>query len=387
MTLQKKETPSATRLLYIENLRIILSLLVIIVHMACTYGGPGGWSYIEKGAGLATILPLTILNATSQSFFMGMFFFIGAYFTHLSFQKKGFLRFIKERLIRLGIPLAFTFLFISVVTSYIVLPVKYPNYADYAFADLWHSGKAFGFGVMWFVLALIYFTILYLIAYWLIPGLRKKERKPLPKIRACHILISSILLGFATFFIRIKYPLFTGSGIRFLPFDLGHFAQYIFLFVLGVIAARYNSDNFVGYKQAKRWMWFAIALIVIVFPLLFFIGGAHLHGVKPYAGRGTWHSLAYAVWEQITGISIMVALWGMLKQKWNKQCKMAHLLSDSAYATYVIHPPVLVGISVLFINWETMLLIKFLALTPLAVIGSFGTAILIKKIPLINKIF
>lgn len=384
--MNKKEQGPTPRLLYVENLRIILSLLVVIVHMACTYGGPGGWSYTENGAGLGTILPLTILNATSQSFFMGMFFFIGAYFTHLSFQKKGLLKFTKERLIRLGIPLALTFFFLSVLTSYIVWPAKYPKYADLSFPELWNSGRAFNFGVMWFVLALSYFTFLYLVAYWLIPGLRKKEKKPLPEIKSYYILIAAILIGVATFIIRIKFPLFTGNGIKWLPFDLGHFAQYTFLFVFGIIAARYNSDNFISYKQAKKWMWFVIALIVIVFPLLFFIGDAHHNGVKAFAGRGTWHSLAYALWEQLTGISIMVALLGILKRKWNKQCKVAKLLSDSAYAVYVLHPPILVGISVLFINWETMLLIKFLALTPLAIIGSFGVAILVKRIPVLNRI-
>ena len=54
------------KILYIENLRIVLSVLVVIVHVACTYGGPGGWSYMERGAGIATVLPLTLLNATSQ---------------------------------------------------------------------------------------------------------------------------------------------------------------------------------------------------------------------------------------------------------------------------------------------------------------------------------
>lgn len=381
------KTSSSPRLLYIENIRIILSVLVVIVHMACTYGGPGGWTYTERGAGLGTILPLTILNATSQSFFMGMFFFIGAYFTHLSFQRKGFLRFTKERLIRLGIPLALTFFFLSVVTSYIAWPAKYPKYADLSFPELWDSGRAFHFGVMWFVVALSYFTLLYLVAYFLIPGLKQKERKPLPKVKSYTILLSATFIGIATYFVRIKYPLFTGNGIKMFPFDLGHFAQYTFLFILGVIAARYNSDDFVSYKQAKRWMWFTVALVVIVFPLLFFVGDAHVHGVKAYAGRGTWHSFAYAVWEQLTGISIMVALLGILKRKWNTQTKVASLLSNSAYALYVIHPPVIVGISVLFINWKTMLLIKFLALTPLALIASYVAAILIKKAPLLKRIF
>lgn len=387
MNSQKKENTTTPRLLYIENLRIILSALVVIVHVACTYGGPGGWAYTEKGAGIGTILPLTIINATSQSFFMGMFFFISAYFTHLSFQKKGLLKFTKERIIRLGIPLVLTFFFLNVFTAYIAWPAKYPTYADFSFMELWSSGRAFGFGVMWFVLALSYFTFLYLIAYLLIPALKNKQKKKLPTIKWYYILITSILIGVATFLVRIKYPLFKGNGISWMPFDLGHFAQYIFLFVFGIIAARYNSDLFVSFKHAKKWAWFVLFLMFVAFPTLFLIGDAHLNGIKHFAGRGTWHSLAYAIWEQLIGFSIMVALLGILKIKWNKQSKIAKSLSGSAYALYVLHPPVLVGISVLFINWETVLLVKFLALTPLAIVASFGIAILVKQIPVLKRIF
>ena len=158
------------KILYVENLRIILSVLVVIVHMACTYGGPGGWSYSEKGAGLWTVLPLTVLNATSQSFFMGMFFLFGAYFTHLSFQKKGALRFMKDRFIRLGIPLAMTYYLISPFTSWIVWPVKHQGQANLSFIELWMSGDRFGVGVMWFAEAIIYFSILYMFVRLLIPG-------------------------------------------------------------------------------------------------------------------------------------------------------------------------------------------------------------------------
>ena len=373
------------RLAYIENMRILLTALVVIVHVACSYGGPGGWIYMEKGAGLATVLPLTVLNATSQSFFMGMFFFIAAYFTHRSFQKKGLFRFVKDRIIRLGIPLLLSYYFINVLTTIIVLPVKYPKSAGISFIELWKGGHAFGVGVMWFVLALIYFTVLYLIAYLVIPGLRIKNNKPMPEIKSMNILITAILLGIVTFLVRIIFPLF--EGYYSLPFVLGHFPQYIFLFVLGIIAAKYDSDYFVSYAQAKKWMWFSLVLILFVFPLLFFIGNVNENGIESFLGGVTLESLILSVWEQVTGISIMVALFGIFKTKWNKQNNLTKKLSDSAYAVYVLHPPVLVVISVVFINWKVMLLLKFLALTPIALIFSFGIAIIVKQIPLLKRIF
>ena len=373
------------KFLYVENLRIILSALVVVVHVACTYGGPGGWSYVEPGAGLLAIVPLTIINATSQSFFMGMFFFFGAYFTHLSFQKKGVGRFIKDRFFRLVIPLFLTWFFISPLTRYIVWPVKHPDAARLSFAEVWFSGQGFGHGVMWFAEVLILFTVLYIITYYLIPQLRIKEKFPLTIIKSKHILIGSLLLGFITFLARIIVPLF--RRYYYLHYDFGHFPQYIILFALGIIAARYSSDYLLSYREAKKWMWFSIFMIFVVFPLIFIAGKAYEGNIRPFLGGFTWQSLTYSVWEQVTGIAIMVTLIGLLRAKWNRQSKFSAHLSDSAYAVYVFHPPILVAISVLLVNWEAAHIVKFLVITPLALAGSFGFALLIKQLPFMRRIF
>jgi len=384
---QKTINTKKKKLFYVENLRILLSALVVIVHVSCTYGGPGGWSYMEKGAGIATILPLTILNATSQSFFMGMFFFFGAYFTQKSLQRKGYFRFTKDRVIRLGIPLVLTYFLLSVVTVYLSWPVKHPEYADMSFSALLISGWANGFGVTWFVLALVYFTAVFLLISIFSPSLKNMSQRSLPKVSIAHIILTAVIIGVITFVVRIKYPLFKGSGMSWFPFDLGHFPQYIFLFFLGIVAARYDSDEFISYSQATKLKWFVVFMILVIFPLLFFIGNAHSNGIKAFAGRGTWHSMAYAVWEQVTGFSIMVALLGITRLKWNKQGKVLATLSNSAFAVYVLHPPILVGLSMLFINWDVMLLIKFLSLTPLALLLSFLAGIMVKNIPVLKRIF
>lgn len=373
------------KILYIENLRSVLSMLVVIVHVACSYGGPGGWSYVERGAGIWTVLPLTLLNATSQSFFMGMFFLFGAYFTHLSFQKKGPLKFIKDRFVRLGIPLAITYFLISPFTSWLVWPIRRPDQETITFIEFWTTKGRFGVGVMWFAEALIYFSILYMISRLVFPGLRSKDKLTLPKIKSWHILLTSILLGLVTFIARFEFPLFTGGhGTNF---NLGHFPQYIFLFVLGVVAARYNSIDIISYEQGKRWMWFSLVMILVGFPTVFFLGEAQGGDISPYFGGATWQSLGFSLWEQITGISIMAALFGIFKAKWNFQNKLMNSLSNAAYALYVFHPPVIVWVCMQFRSWEAMHLVKFIAITPLAVIVSYVVALIVKRIPLLKKIF
>jgi peptidoglycan/LPS O-acetylase OafA/YrhL len=91
---------------FIDRLRVVLTVLVIVHHAAITYGGSGGWFYREvTDGGLPSSMTLTLLTAVNQAFFMGMFFLLAGYFTPASLAKKGAARYLGDRLIRLGVPL------------------------------------------------------------------------------------------------------------------------------------------------------------------------------------------------------------------------------------------------------------------------------------------
>ena len=68
-----KKVPSRPRLLYIDNLRILLTILVIMHHLAIGYGAPGDWIYNEQGpigdiSELLMTLFLVINNLSSWGF-------------------------------------------------------------------------------------------------------------------------------------------------------------------------------------------------------------------------------------------------------------------------------------------------------------------------------
>lgn len=65
---------NSPRLFYIDNLRIFLISLVVLLHLNITYGGPGDWYYNESEAGFPEIILQAMFNITNQAFFMGMFF-------------------------------------------------------------------------------------------------------------------------------------------------------------------------------------------------------------------------------------------------------------------------------------------------------------------------
>lgn len=52
------------RLLFIDNLRILLITLVMMIHLSISYGGTGSWYYKEGRADMFSSVVLTWHNGT-----------------------------------------------------------------------------------------------------------------------------------------------------------------------------------------------------------------------------------------------------------------------------------------------------------------------------------
>ena len=154
---------SPSRLFYIDNLRIFLISLVILLHFNITYGAPGDWYYNESEAGFPEIIVQAMFNITNQAFFMGMFFFISAYFTAASLKRKTTGKFIKDRLVRLGIPLLVFYFFLNPLTNFI--HYYFIKHEAVTFIGFLGNQRARGFGPMWFVETLLIFTAIYLLLF------------------------------------------------------------------------------------------------------------------------------------------------------------------------------------------------------------------------------
>src|ERR687886_1628229 len=93
---------AANRLGYLDSLKLLLTTLVIAHHVGQAYGPTGGRWPIFEPERAAILGPFFAVNA---AFFMGLFFFISAYFVPASFDRQGAAAFVRGRLLRLGLPL------------------------------------------------------------------------------------------------------------------------------------------------------------------------------------------------------------------------------------------------------------------------------------------
>jgi glucan biosynthesis protein C len=96
------QTGAAVRLLFVDNIRVFLTILVILHHLMITYAGTGSWYYNEGRQDVITKFVGSWFCSVNQAYFMGLFLLISAYFVPGSYDRKGAGRFLKDRLIRLG---------------------------------------------------------------------------------------------------------------------------------------------------------------------------------------------------------------------------------------------------------------------------------------------
>jgi surface polysaccharide O-acyltransferase-like enzyme len=373
-------TTQPIKLLYIDNIKVVLTILVILHHTFITYGAPGGWYFTDKTTHEAAIIPMTLFVAVNQSFFMGLFFFISAYFTGSSLQKKGAGRFTIDRLKRLGIPLLFYSFLLSPVLSYIVYrfakghPITYLQYLS-GF-DGWID-----FGVLWFVAALLLFSLIFVLISL---SAKKKTDTPKKAPAASGIILFATVLSIVTYLTRMAFPI--GWVLKPVGFQLGHFPQYIAMFWVGIVASRNNWLNGFEYKTGKLFAWLAAFMVVVVFPAIFVLKEITHSDVSTFSGWGHWQSLMYASWEQFTGVFIMAALIIIAKHKWQRQSGIMKAGSRAAFGVYIFHPLIIISLSVLAISWPIDLAYKLLIVAPLAVALSFLLAYILNKVPVVNKI-
>ncbi|UVI29037.1 acyltransferase family protein [Paenibacillus spongiae] len=358
------------RLYYIDRLRTVLTILVIFHHTSITFGGEGSWYYVEvTGDELTpTKAMLSLFTGVNQAFFMGFFFLISGYFTPGAYVRKGPMRFLANRFIRLGIPLI---VYLAVIGPGMVYAL---NFADttslWSFYKEWVlTLKLLDFGPLWFGEALLYFSIIYVVYGWI-----RKESKEKSEVRKfpshTMILISAVVVGMAAFVIRLVFP--TGTDVLGLQF--GYFASYILLFVVGIIAYRNKWLEQLSARIARRWLWVSLAVLPAL-PIAAIIDGGSLSGgANPIA-------FIYALWEPFVAYGIIMVLLVWFRERFNRASRLFHWLSDNAFTVYIIHPPIVVGISLMLKQFAWPAGLKFLVVGLLATVCCFAASALIRFIP------
>ena len=374
---------------FLDQLRTILMLLVILHHSMVTYAKNTCCWFIQQnsiGPPISDLLGLVV--SFNQSFFMGMFFLISGYFVPISVEKKGSLKFMKDRMRRLGIPLLVTWFILSPLIIAISESSRGERIGD-TFAKFFSlDGFYLISGPMWFVITLMVFNVAYLIwkkcsNYHFI----RNSQRQLPGTShlaavAIGAAISSLIVAYfaplgvpisgSKFLLRIGLDYWIGN-LSFLP-------AYIILFAIGCVSAEGCWLERVPADKAKTW-----GLIGLVAATIW---------VVCYASRMVDKTGDSSTFLELYGKTIYLIIspfvaWGVIS--WLLWWFRTHVIpfgkqiadsGNDSYGAYILHPIILVSLTYLFTLTKLPAVISLTLLIIAGSILSFMLAHFLRALPI-----
>lgn len=293
------------RLLFFDNLRVALTVLVILHHVGQAYGPTGGAWPFQEPTRAAILGPFFVVN---RSFFMSLFFMVSGYFALLACDRKGPVLFLRERLLRLGIPLLAWTVFAGAVGALLEGRPVWP-------VEMAH---------LWFLQHLLVFSAVYAAWRMLRPG------SSVPAVTAgrppAWWQIVAFALGIACLsaIVRIWYPIdrwvyvFTVIKTAWadVPRDLG-------MFIVGALAYRKGwVAGFPG-RAGRAWLVLGLLLAALCYldePILKIAGGA-----------------SYAIWESLLCVSLCIGLTVFFRDHLARQSPLVRKMVQAQYPAYIYH--------------------------------------------------
>ena len=374
---------------FLDQLRTVLILLVILHHSMITYAKNTCCWFIQQnsiGPPISDLLNLVI--SFNQSFFMGMFFLISGYFVPASLEKKGSWKFIQDRLRRLGIPLLVTWFVLSPLTEAIAEISRGERMSDALTKIFSLEDFHLESGPMWFVITLMVFNVGYVI--WQKCShyhFNRNSQRQLPN--TINLAAFAVLATISSLIVAQLAPLgvpIPGSeflsrvGLGYWSGNLSFLPAYIILFAVGCISAEGCWLERIPANKAKTWGLIGLVAVSIwvvclasqmvdktgnssVF-LKLYIKTIYLI-ISPFIA---WGIISWLLWWFRTHVI-----------PFGKQIADA---GNDSYGAYILHPPILVSLTYLFILIQLPAVISLALLVIVGSILSFMLAHVLRALPI-----
>lgn len=326
------------RLVHLDNLKWVLIAAVIVSHAATAYGAIGAWFYVEPSLSSLTKAIISVLTEVGDLFALGTFMLIAGLLTPTSLTRKGSAKFLRDRLLRLGVPVLATVVVVTpVVVWMIVAATGYQlTLANFARWQLrWLDP-----GPMWFPAVLLLFTICYAGWRWVRPA-RKPKGEPL---RMRHLLLAAALIAALSFGIRLAFPV--GSQ-QPLEAHLWQWPQLAVLFGVGVLA---GERGWLAARPSALIRWACQVVTPATIAVLFAIVGASAADVRSgsgmalYSGGWHWQAAIAAGAEGIVAVGGSLAVIDLFRQIAVWHGRLARALSRDSYTAFFLQLPVLIAL-------------------------------------------
>jgi surface polysaccharide O-acyltransferase-like enzyme len=377
---QTRAAPRATtRNAALDRARTFLTLVVVFHHAVIPYThfghtDPKSWIGFD-----AVVL-------ATDSFFMAMFFFLSGLFVWPSVAHKSPWIFLRDRLLRLGLPFA--------IAAFTLIPIAYYAIAlrqqpDLGFLQFWWKTVTAGpwpSGPLWFLWVLLVFDLTASVLYRLSPGLLDPINRMSLRGYERPVEFFLFLVG-VTAVVYIPARLYFGPShwFEFGPFDVqaSRVLLYAAYFFIGAGVGAANFDRGVlsadGRLAKSGWEWVIATLVPYCLLWVLIYLKREILG-NPPALPG-WYEAIYGFLFVTFSAAILFAILAFFLRFKRTGWSILDPMQADAYGIFLVHYPIVLWLQYWLFDFELPAIIKALLAFVLTVALSWAVTAALRKLP------
>ena len=374
---------ATTRNAALDRARTFLTLVVLLHHAVIPYTYFGHTDRKSWPGFDAVVL-------ATDSFFMAMFFFLSGLFVWPSLAHKSTWGFLRDRLLRLGLPFA--------IAAFTIIPIAYYAYAlrqtDVAFAAFWWKTVTVGpwpSGPIWFVWVLLVFDLSASLLYRRSPGLLDPINRL--SLRGFDDPARFFLFLFGvTAIVYVPARLYFGPSywFEFGPFDVQAnrvllYAAYFFIGA-GIGAAHFDrgvlSAN--GRLAKSGWGW-AVATLV-PYALMWGLIAIKRELLGNPDVLPAWYEAIYGLCLTAFSAAILLAILAFFLRLKSSGWSMLDSMQNDAYGIFLVHYPIVLWLQYWLFDYNLHAIFKASIAFVLTVVLSWAVTRALRKIPGATKV-
>jgi len=368
-----------TRNAALDRTRTFLTLVVLFHHAVIpyTYYGhtdPKSWIGFD-----------CVVLAT-DSFFMAMFFFLSGLFVWPSLARKSPQVFLRDRLLRLGLPFAIAALTIIPIAYYAIELRQHP---DVSFAAFWWKTVTVGpwpSGPIWFVWVLLAFdltaSLLYRLSSRLLDPINRMSLRGYDRPAEFYLFLVAVT---AVLYVPARLYFGPSKWFEFGPFSVQAsrvllYAAYFFIGA-GVGAAHFNRGvlSADGRLAKSGWGWLIATLVpyCLLWVLIYIKRG--ILGNPPLLPH--WYEASYGVFFVAFSAAILFAILAFFLRFKQSGWSILDPMQNEAYGMFLVHYPIVLWLQYWLFDFDVPAIVKAAVAFALTVALSWAATAALRKIP------
>lgn len=389
----------ADRLAPLDGLRSTVVLFVLLLHALMAYFtlAPsdaiptfGGW---PSWAAAGVVDPkrwvgFDLVIAFIDIFCMALMFFVSGLFVSASLKRKGAFGFMFGRLKRLAIPFVFA---AGIIAPMAYFPAWLQRGGDGSLISYWHAWlalPAWQAGPAWFLWVLTAFALLAALLRLIAPNwtgalaqlVKRGGERPWRVFWGLFLLSSIAYIGMSILFDPYRW-LMWGPFI----FQVSRILHYFVYFLAGVAVGAYGlsagllaADG----RLARRWWLFALLALPSFILLVATIVAAGAAGGQPMLMWRTVGGIAFALSCALTSFALI----GLFVRMVRSRGAVGRSLDRNAYGIYLVHYVFINAAQYALLPTDIAATAKGVIVFAAALLLSWMTAALLRRIPAIARI-